>query len=145
MPGGAARGGDHDHVGQFLADGVHHNTETLTILGGGAVVLADMDVENGRAGFIGALGFADHLFDGVGDSGVLGLCDLSAADGGGNDQLFHLDRSLLLDFLALAVLRRDAGAVGAAHDHRLVEHVGGGGADVGAGDDDLAGLKLHGA
>ena len=92
--GGAAGGGDHDNVGQLLADGVHDHPEALAVLGGGAVVLADVDVQNGGAGLVGGLGLADHFLHGVGNGGILLLGDLSAADSSGNDQLFHFYRSL---------------------------------------------------
>ena len=69
--GGAAGGGDHDDVGQLLADGIHHDTEALAVLGGGAVIVADMDVQDGSTGLVGGLGLADHLLYGVGNSGVL--------------------------------------------------------------------------
>ena len=92
--GGAAGGGDHDDVGQLLADGVHDHPEALAVLGGGAVVLADMDVQNGGTGLVGGLGLADHLLHGVGHGGILRLGDLGAADSGGDNQLFHFCRSL---------------------------------------------------
>ena len=87
--GGAAGGGDHDDVRQLLADSVHDDLEAIAVLGGGTVVLADMDVQDGGAGLVGGLGLADHLLHGVGDSGAVFLGDLCAAYGCGNDEFFH--------------------------------------------------------
>ena len=78
--GSAAGGGDHDDIGQLLADGVHHHTEALTALSGRAIVLTDMDVQDGCTGLVGGLGLTDHLLHGVGTAGCF-LGDLRAADG----------------------------------------------------------------
>ena len=87
--GGAASGGDQDDARTGRLDGVQHYAEPFPVLGGGAVVLADMDVDDRRARLKSALGLPHHLLHGVGDSGAVFLGDLRAADGCGNDEFFH--------------------------------------------------------
>ena len=87
--GRSAGGGDHYNVGQFGAYSVHNHAETLPVLRGRTVVLADMHMYYGRAGVVGALSLAHHLFDGVRNVWVLLLSNFGAADGGGDYQLLH--------------------------------------------------------
>ena len=87
--GGAAGGGNQDDAGAGLPDGVQNHTEPLPVLGGGAVVGADMDVNDGRAGLEGALGLPHHFLHRVGDRGIVLLGDLRAADGRCDNQFFH--------------------------------------------------------
>ena len=87
---GPAGGGDHDDVGKLCADGVHDHPEPLPVLGGGAVVPADVDVDDGSPGVVGGPGLPDHLRHSVGDGYVLLLGDLCAAYSGGDDELLHI-------------------------------------------------------
>ena len=145
--GRAAGRRDHDDVGKLFADRVHDDAEALAVLRGRSVVLADVHVNDRRARFIRELRFADHFLDGVGNGGIVRLGDFGAADGGGDDQLFHRVPPLfvLTAIDALAVLRRDAGAVRAADHDRLGQHFGRARADVGTRLDDLARFEFHAA
>ncbi len=86
---GAAGGRDHDNIGKLSADGIHHHAEAFAILRGRAIVLPDMDVQNGRARVIRAAGLRHHFLYRVGNEFILRLGDLCAADGGGDDEFFH--------------------------------------------------------
>ena len=48
-----------------------------------------VQMDDGGACCVGKRGFAHNLLHRVGDGGILRLGDLGAADGGGDDELFH--------------------------------------------------------
>ena len=87
--GGAAGRGDQDRAGTGFLNGGQDLGEAGLGLGGRAVVLADMDMDDSGAGVVGSLGLADHFFLGVGNGGVMLFGNFRAADGSGDDQFFH--------------------------------------------------------
>ena len=86
---GTAGRGNEDDVGALFEDGLGAFLEADVALGGGTVVLADVEVDDGGAGIDGRLGFADYFFNGVRNIGVLLFGDFCAADGGSDDKFFH--------------------------------------------------------
>jgi len=88
-------GGLNDHLRASRLDGIDDHPEAFAVLGGGAVVKASVQMDNGSACFMGEFRLADVLFDGIGDSGVHLLGDFSAADCRGDDNLVCTHVSLL--------------------------------------------------
>ena len=59
--------------------------ETVTALGGGAVVETDVQVHDGGAGVHGGLGLTHNLFHSIGHCGILFFRHFGTTNGGGND------------------------------------------------------------
>ena len=90
---GTAGRRDEDDVGAHLQDGLFALLETATVLGGRAVVPADVQVHDGGTGVDGRLGLAHDFLNGIRHIGILFLGDFCAADGGSDDQFIHFVNS----------------------------------------------------
>ena len=84
-----AGGGLNDNIGTFCIDGIHAFFEACLILGGCAVIIADMQVNDACARFVCGIGFVRNLFNRVRHGGIVFLGDFRAADAGGDDEFFH--------------------------------------------------------
>ncbi len=78
-----------DDSGTRMGDGFHDYTETFLILGGGAVVVTDVKVNDACPRIVSRAGFTDTFLYGIRDRGVVFFEHLGSAYGSGNDQFVH--------------------------------------------------------
>ena len=153
---GSAGRGNQYHIGTLLEDCLFTLLKTGTILGGGAIVPANVQVNDSCSGINGTLCLTNNLLYGIRHVWILLFGNLGTANGGGNYKFIHLIviSSWLLGFflvnafcenalLALAILGGYTGSARTAHYNGLIKLIGSRGTDVGTRNGYFASLKLH--
>ena len=87
-----------DNVGAHLQDGLFALLEAGTVLSGGAIVPAHVQVHDSSAGINGRFCLTNDFFYSIGHIGILLLCNLSATDCGSDNQFIHCCELSIFNF-----------------------------------------------